>query len=63
MEKIIVENVGFLHSGNEFYTLPKIQEHLDNGFFIKNLFFTPLTTSKSSVSGVSITAHLVKQGD
>ncbi len=60
MEKIIVENVDFVHLGDASYTFPEIQKHLEDGFVIKSTFFTPLTTSKGAVSGVSITVHLIK---
>ncbi len=60
-ELVITENVEFQNFSSESvksYTFPNIQKHLDDGFTIKNIFYSPL--SNDGVYGVSITAHLQK---
>lgn len=59
-EIILTENIDFnsSNSSDSSYTFPSIQEHLDGGFTVKHIFYTPL--AESGVYGISLTVHLQK---
>ena len=59
-EKILTENITFLHSRDGGFTFPRIQEYLDDGWYIKNIFYSPMSGTGSSLHGISITVHLQK---
>lgn len=60
MEKIITESISFdKGTMNETFTFTEIQKYLDEGYTIKNIFYTPRTYNKE-VAGISITVLLVR---
>lgn len=64
MEKIITEvmSLDFPNTSemSTMFTFPEIQKLLDEGFQVKQLFYTPLTGGCECVNYITITAHLQK---
>lgn len=64
MEKIITEVVSLdfpnTPEKSTVFTFPEIQKLLDEGFQIKQIFYTPSTGGCISINYIAITAHLQK---
>lgn len=64
MEKIITEVVSlefpYAPEKSTVYTFPEIQKFLNEGYQIKQLFYSPLNGDCTTINYIAITAHLQK---
>lgn len=61
-EIILTERITFPLAGkqpSESFTFPAIQKHLDEGYVVKSIFYSP-TGGANSVNGIALTVHLQK---
>ncbi|MBE7649184.1 hypothetical protein G1L22_12905 [Tenacibaculum finnmarkense] len=57
-EKILTEEIVLNSFNKSGYTFPEIQKHLDDGFTVKHIFYSPSGNYKN---GIVITVHLAKE--
>lgn len=60
MEKIITEKISIINTEQTAFQFEMIQDLLDNGWIVKQMFCIPLKSGYDTISEIAITVHLQK---